>query len=116
MNFFDKKCSIWDYSITVVDWEQIKQNLLIYENIACDFYKPKNRYKNTEYAKEGWKDWFEVVLTGNRTQAKKGQTIELIDPTTWSYWKFIIDILEVYRNINGNIDNILLYCIQREWI
>lgn len=40
--FYDKKCSIYQREIVTEDFREVAKDILLYENLDCDFFEEKN--------------------------------------------------------------------------
>lgn len=114
--FIDKTCNIKSTTITYdTNWESVENTSAIYTLIWCDFYKDKrNKFRSDWFVVE-WKHFdYTVVLEWDKSLVRIWQIIELIDPTLWSYWDFIIDDVLVFRNNYWTIDNFELKVSQKK--
>jgi len=111
--FLDKKCTISSIWFVMVDWSEIEQETIIYNNIDCNFEWTSskwNQLNNDNLSVLTETDKYMVVLPIDRDQVRTWQTIELIENIIWSIGKFRIDDVLVNQSIWWWIDNLLLRC------
>lgn len=107
--FLDKKCTIQSKTFIDTNWEQIPSFATIYTNIPCDFYQEqKNKYSMNKFVSQSNNNQFYVVLEPSRINVRQWHIIELIDNTMWTYWKFLVETIEFFRNHTWVLNNIYL--------
>ena len=106
--FFDKLCNISQHTASYTSWEYTETVVVIYSSIACDFYKSisQGQIYQDNFTVEATDNNYTLVLEWDKTNVKRGYVVEIIDSTIWVYWKYIIDDILPYRDMNWNIDNI----------
>lgn len=113
--FFDKTCKIYSVTYTTVWWFAKKENVLLYNNIICNFEQNKKKLVNTEYANNVNVPDYVVVLPIQYNAVRENMVIELIDPVLWSMGEYIVSSVNADKSIWGGIDCITLYATIVKW-
>lgn len=112
--FFDKKCSIYSISYVRVDWSQIPQKTLLYENIDCDFWKTITQWnfwpELPERRQEDMENMKLILNWPNFTDVRKEMYVDLFEAWNVPVWTFIIKTVDFVKDIYGVIDNVYMSC------
>lgn len=72
------------------DWEYDKSDVVIYQDIACQFYKPSQRLNLTDASENTDLSEYSLITGSENNQIKQGMIIEVSHPNIWKIWDFVV--------------------------
>lgn len=107
-DMMDKMCDIYKDESVDQYGEDIRTEVLVYQDVPCAVYNINYAVKNREWSQKT--DWsnIEIIIPKDKTDVKQGMLVKVRDKDVGDMWEFFIESPMPQRDKYWNISHIEL--------